>query len=385
MHFNEMTEAEWKEYWNEYWRRTRELAVGRWEAIFRALAPALGPALEVEGRRHVACPVHGGKDGFRLFRDYHTAGRAICNTCGHFHDGFAVLKWVNGWTGKETVESVMATLTGDKNHDYAAPRTPLPPKVEPVAKRSNEDLKKSLNWTMQKTVSPNSKEAEPLRLYLARRGLTPPQMKALSFHPRLAYSDGTEITGYHPAMLAVVQAVDGSPVTIHRTYLDSSGRKANVPEVKKMMSYPDDLKILGGAIRLAPAARVLGVAEGIETSYAAMEGMGIPTWATVNATMMAHFVPPEEVDMVIVFSDKDRPSKEHPRGHGQEASIRLVERMWAMGKKAMAITPKGEIPEGEKSLDWLDILNRDGVAGFPSYEAVQRAMLETNLLARRAA
>ena len=89
--------------------------------------------------------------------------------------------------------------------------------------------------------------------------------------------------------------------------------------------------------------------------------------------------------MVIVFSDKDRPSKEHPRGHGQEASIRLVERMWAMGKKAMAITPKGEIPEGEKSLDWLDILNRDGVAGFPSYEAVQRAMLETNLLARRAA
>ena len=63
-------------------------------------------------------------------------------------------------------------------------------------------------------------------------------------------------------------------------------------------------------------------------------------------------------------------------GHGQEAAYALVKRMWSMGKKAVAIVPKGEIPEDQKSLDWLDILNRDGSHGFPSLSAVQKTAFE---------
>jgi hypothetical protein len=69
------------------------------------------------------------------------------------------------------------------------------------------------------------------------------------------------------------------------------------------------------------------------------------------------------VDQILVFADKDRPTHQHPEGHGQEAAKRLVRRLWEMGIKASAIVPTGEIPSDQKSLDWLDVLNRK--AGFP--------------------
>ena len=54
-------------------------APGRWLDILSGLAPDLRPAVEKRGR-HVPCPVHGGKDGFRLFRDADQTGGGICNT-----------------------------------------------------------------------------------------------------------------------------------------------------------------------------------------------------------------------------------------------------------------------------------------------------------------
>ncbi|AVO43470.1 DUF7146 domain-containing protein [Simplicispira suum] len=369
------TKEEREQYWKEYWKNARTMADGRWGSVFMTLAKPLQSAVESKGKRHCACPVHGGTDGFRFFKDFETTGAGVCNTCGTFSDGFAILQWVNGWTAREAVEEVVEHLTGKRHGGSTTPIRREIPKIAPKPEKDNTAVRASLNKTWQRALPANAKQAEPLRMYLARRGLAKPRTTALKLHPSLAYSDGEKVTGFHPAMVAVVQAPDGSPVTIHRTYLDEDGNKASVDEAKKLMAYPEGLRLSGGAIRLAPAGRVLGVAEGIETALAAMQGMGIPVWATVNATMLQQFTPPDNTELVLVFCDKDRPSKNHPRGHGQEAAMRLVERVWAQGKKAMAITPKGEIPEGAKSLDWLDILNRDGVKGFPSYEAVRRAMV----------
>lgn len=80
-------------------------AQGRWSEIFHHLAPTLKDALARPGR-HVACPVHGGENGFRLFRQFNLKGDCICNTCGARTDGFATLCWVNGWTFDETVQRV---------------------------------------------------------------------------------------------------------------------------------------------------------------------------------------------------------------------------------------------------------------------------------------
>ena len=81
----------------------------RWKEIFLALAPQLQPAIEKAGR-HVPCPVHGGVDGFRLFPHYEARGDGICNTCGHFADGFALLMWVNNWNFLQTVREVGRVL-----------------------------------------------------------------------------------------------------------------------------------------------------------------------------------------------------------------------------------------------------------------------------------
>jgi hypothetical protein len=87
----------------------RSLAEGRWDAVFSALAPQLQNAMDHAGH-HVACPVHGGTDGFRLFPNYREKGAGVCNTCGLFNSGFDLLQWCNHWTFSETVQHVGEAL-----------------------------------------------------------------------------------------------------------------------------------------------------------------------------------------------------------------------------------------------------------------------------------
>lgn len=87
----------------------RAAAAGHWDYIFQSLAPVLNDAAERAGH-HVPCPIHGGKDGFRLFPNFAENGSGICNTCGQKRDGFALLSWVNGWSFRETLENVARVL-----------------------------------------------------------------------------------------------------------------------------------------------------------------------------------------------------------------------------------------------------------------------------------
>ena len=96
-------------------KTVREAARGHWDAIFCALAPTLKAAMQRPGK-HVPCPVHGGKDGFRLFADYQKAGSCVCNTCGTFRDGFAALEWLHGWSFAETLEKVACVLGLNPSH-----------------------------------------------------------------------------------------------------------------------------------------------------------------------------------------------------------------------------------------------------------------------------
>ena len=101
----------------------RLAAEGRWPEICAALAPQLVPAIERIGT-HVPCPVHGGQDGFRLFKDFPKSGGGICNTCGPKPDGFDLLAWVNGWSFSTTVNAVAATL-GLRDRGIPAPIRPV--------------------------------------------------------------------------------------------------------------------------------------------------------------------------------------------------------------------------------------------------------------------
>lgn len=348
----------------------RPLAEGRWEQILSALAPQLQPALERAGR-HVPCPVHGGKDGYRVFKDVEYTGGSICNTCGSFSDGFATVMWANGWDFATTLKEVAACVGVGNYYRSITPRSA----PAPVAKQPDDAdgaAIRSLNRVWLESVPMLDRDAEPARLYLARRGIGIIAPTSMRFHPSLPYYDGEKKVGNFPAIICMLSDAEGKPVTIHRVYLTADGRKAPVESPKKLMRYPENRKVLGGAIQLTPVASgVLAIAEGLETALAVIEGTGLPVWCAVNATLLANFVPPDGVRQVLVFADKDLPTKQHPKGHGQEAARQLVQRLWKMGIKASAIVPAGEIQSGQKSLDWLDILVRDGKDGFPTLSSIE--------------
>lgn len=367
-------------------------ASGRWAWIFSQLAPALAQAvgsLEKPGNpRHVPCPRHGGKDGFRFFRDSKRStddtGCAICNTCGYFPHGFKTLMWVNGWDWVTAHAEVERLLGMELVSNHVQAPKPLPARVvkreEKSDEKEDEKLRLSLNRVWNESIQICDRDAEPARLYFARRGISISPPESLRFHPSLSYYDGKEKVGEYPAIISMVSGATGNAVTIHRIYLTQDGNKAPVKSPKKLMSYPSDRKIIGGAIRVSPASKkssTLLVAEGVETTVAVMEGTEeteFPVWSTVNALLMENFVPPDWATRVIIFGDKDRPTEQHPKGHGQEAAKKLVQRLWQRGIQASAIIPAGEIPPGEKSLDWLDILKTNGSAGFPVMNMIERTM-----------
>ena len=90
----------------------KQAASGRWLEIISSLAPELAEACSKPGK-HVACPCHGNKDGFRMFYDAAETGGGVCNESGSFADGFALLKWANNWEFKDALMAVSSYLGMD--------------------------------------------------------------------------------------------------------------------------------------------------------------------------------------------------------------------------------------------------------------------------------
>ncbi len=341
-------------------------ARGRWLLILSALAPSLDAAIARPGH-HVACPGHGGKDGFRVFRDAAETGGGCCNTCGKFADGLALLMWANGWTFQVALREVAACvgmISEAPMGSWKATSLPTPIIRTPVRR---EWARQALEKVWRASLPGDHPEAEPMRLYLAGRGLGAiPIPSALRYHPALPYHYEGQLIGTYPAMLALMVDADGKPVSVHRTYLGQDGRKA-APEWKgelldsrKLMSPTIEGNTRGGAIRLFEAGAVLAVAEGIETALAYHLLTGLPTWAAVSAQGLEALAVPEKVETAVIACDLDAPRKT-PKGlkcAGQEAAIELARRLKAEGRAYRFDLPPDLNPGG--NTDWNDVLTQQG-------------------------
>jgi putative DNA primase/helicase len=132
--------------------------------------------------------------------------------------------------------------------------------------------------------------------FLAARGLTidpPPSLRATSVLHLERYS--------LPAMVAAVQAPDRRVIAVQRTLIDPRGdRKAQV-RIPRMT-----IGALGwGAIRLAAATDVLGLAEGTEKALAAMQLFDVPCWSSLGAGRMHRVWIPDHVRELQIFVDND--------------------------------------------------------------------------------
>lgn len=300
---------------------------GRW----RGLLPRFGvhrDFLDQGPKKHGPCPVCGGKDRFR-FDDEGGRGTFFCNQCGA-GDGFELLKRFKGWSFKEAAEEIDKIVGSVK------------PEAAPARKRSEDWLKRIKNdlWQVGRFIGPS----DPAGLYLAGRGIRlesyPP---CLRFVEHCRYDD--KPATHHPAMVARFVAPDGTPSTLHRTYLTMFGQKADVPEPRLLM--PGGMA-KGGAVRLAPTAPVLGIAEGIETALSATLLFQIPCWSALNAHGLMTWEPPDEVREVVIFPDNDASFT------GLAAAYNLANRL-TVGRK-MKVTL--HIPPDTGS-DWNDALQAD--------------------------
>ena len=344
----------------------RQEARDQWDMILSHLAPEIEPALSRPGR-HIPCPVHGGKDGFRVFKDVHETGGGICNTCGSFSDGFALLMWLHQWDFVTTLKAVGDFLgTGV----IAETQQRRPPR--PVKARERVDTAKRLSETWMNSVPLTDPAAKLARRYFDARGvpvrgwlgLIPDHANHIRFHPSLTYYQEGELEGRFPAIVCLVTARDGSAVNLHRTYLAPDGTgKAPVSAQKKLMSPYPGKTTSGAAIRLGPVMNgLVQTAEGLETAAAIMTARQKPVWCTISDTFMASFQPPDGVHSMVIWSDKDRMQMVHGKETypGQECAQKLAIRMQEEGIRSRVLIPQFQIPDGAKSVDWLDVLNEYG-------------------------
>jgi hypothetical protein len=114
-----------------------------------------------------------------------------------------------------------------------------------------------------------------------------------------------------PGMVAAIQAPDRRIVAVQVTYLrERDGAKASVADPRRTTGA-----LGAGAVRLAAATDVLGLAEGIEDALAAIQFSGCPCWASLGAARMHTVAVPESVLELHGFCDDD------------EAGLKAAERL----------------------------------------------------------
>lgn len=342
---------------------------GGWEAVFKNY-----PAIMKSAEKNCAAvpdPRNGeGKTRFRLYKDWRDTGGGYLNGVGALPDGIDVIAEVENLSKGDAMNLIIEIVGDDLSNVtkadvkrvQAAQQCAREHYIEPekVAKRK-ANVEKVFNGCV-----PIQSSAVALT-YLQNRGLSVDNLpRSMMFNPSVRHWDpDTNKNTWWPAIVSVITDVKGRNVSLHIIYLEKDGSdKAPVSRAKQQMPSPE---YMGGKfIRLAepiwtPNGYLIATCEGIETGLAIMEATGIPVWAGISADIMALMEFPPEVTNVIIYEDKD------VSGAGQRCAQQLLERLQKEGRASEIMSPESDIPEGAKSVDWLDEFNWHGLEAFEFY------------------
>ncbi len=250
--------------------------------------------------------------------------RGPCPACG-YHNSFSVREGRNGrhelhcasCHDRNAIADAVARSTGQE-----PPRKPASDATHVATRERNQGRAIAL-WN----------GSEPAPGTLADRYLTTRELPGLAASPALRFRSDTKHPegGRLPAMIALVTDVNGTPIAVHRTYLNRDGGKATVEPTKASLG-----PVWGGAIRLHPAVaeHPLVIGEGIETAASAGRLMGCPAWAAISAgNMRKGLLLPPEVRHIIIGADPD--------DSGRNAANDAGRRWTDEGRQVQIATPKG--------------------------------------------
>ncbi|WP_067736904.1 DUF7146 domain-containing protein [Novosphingobium naphthalenivorans] len=164
----------------------------------------------------------------------------------------------------------------------------------------------------------------PAQAYLRCRAI-PLTPSVLRYHPRTPLGRG-KLAAFRPAMLAAIHE-DDRLVALQRTFLDTQEprRARDLTHPRRSLAQPGR-----GAVILASATAVLGLAEGVESALSAMILLGLPVWATLGSERFPHVAVPETVTRLILLPDNDRPGR-IGAAKASEAHVvpgRTIETIW---------------------------------------------------------
>ncbi|MDH2129547.1 toprim domain-containing protein [Sphingobium yanoikuyae] len=248
------------------------------------MAPA--PDLEIEGERLCRrlggrwtngqglclCPAHNDHDPSLSIRVGH---RALLFKCFAGCDTISVLRAIR----RLRLPLPQSTLEAPYPHAASTEKRPGP------ALRL---------WDASVPLIGTSAEA-----YLSGRLLQPP-WQDLRYKARAPLGRGRDVV-FRPALIAAVRERHRI-VAVHRSFLDplSVSLAKDLTNPRMMLGRPGR-----GAVQLAPANDILGLAEGIETALAAMRLHRLPVWATLGAERAGHILLPGSLERLVLLFDRD--------------------------------------------------------------------------------
>lgn len=289
---------------------------GRW----RGILSQFGLDQRQLSGKQCPCPICGGKDRFRM-DNKGGRGTWYCNQCGA-GTGFDMVMKLRGWDFRMALAEIRK-LVG------IASQEPIKAGIsENDARQMRRDL-----WRSSVAIKPG----DAVDQYLKGRYVDQPTYPGAL---RLCYDCRYDNENSFTAMIAAVQDLDGTCVSLHRTWV-KDGYKAPVDTPRKVMpgTIPN-----GSAVRLGVAGETLGIAEGIETALAASDLFSLPVWAALNATMLREWEPPRGVQEVAIFGDNDASFT------GHRAVYTLANRLWVKKIRVTIHIPK------EVGQDWNDVV-----------------------------
>jgi hypothetical protein len=272
------------------------------------------------------CPVHGSRGSTLALRD---GERRLIVKCFAGCDPRDVL-----------AELRRRGLIGAGGERPDAPSCAPEEMRVPVESRTNDEAHRIAS---ARRIWNAAREARgtPVAAYLAGRNIaiTPPP--SLRYAPALRRPDSAG----GPAMVARIDSIDGELIGVHRTWLarDSAGQWRR--RDRAMLGRAG-----GGAVRLAPAADVLMVGEGVETCLSAMQATNMPAWASLSTSGMVGLILPQVVRTVIILADNDC------SGAGERAARTAAARWLSETRRVRLAMPP------DPGTDFNDVLMGDAYA-----------------------
>ena len=282
----------------------------------------------------VACPFHPDKEpSFSVSLE---TGVYHCFACGE-GGGFKRLVEHLGLDWQEIKER------------YGSSNGTRPPRKKAKVVIFPKELERT--W---KTLDPDDSLA---LAYLQRRGL--PFTKLPPYCRGGADPNTRDNT---PALFIKRVDSDGAIRSILRIRLSPSaeklGPKKNWPGTRAKATFA----FIGCDLQDLPSLDEVALCEGYETGGGVFFGCGLPVvvcFSAENLVQAAKKLPFKEGARVIIFADKDRPSKGDTVGPGEKWARRAMEVLKARGLRATYVLPPLEIPEDDKGVDFLDAYTKD--------------------------